>query len=218
MKLALVLASASLLLLTSCTSLDPYTGEEGINNTTAGIGLGAITGALAGIAVSSKSDRKKGAITGALGGAAVGGGIGYYMDRQETKLRNTLKGSGVQVRRDGDNLILVMPGNITFQSGKFNINSSFFSVLDSVSLVLKEFESTVIKVAGHTDSQGSSTSNQVLSEKRADSVRTYLIHSGVSYGRVQAVGYGQRYPVGTNSTASGRESNRRVELTLEPIK
>lgn len=215
MKIALALAS--LLLVTSCTSMDAYTGEEKISNTTAGIGIGAITGAIMGVALSSKSDRKKGALTGALGGAVVGGGVGYYMDQQEAKLRETLTGTGVQVRRDGDNLVLIMPGNITFQSGKHNINSSFFSVLNSVSMVLEEFDSTIIKVAGHTDSQGASEYNQILSEKRANSVRTYLINKGVSYGRVQAVGYGKRYPVDTNATVTGRENNRRVELTLEPI-
>jgi len=212
-----VLGLASLFLLTSCTSMDAHTGEEKVSNTTYGIGIGAITGAIVGIASSSKSDRKKGAVIGALGGAAAGGGIGYYMDRQEAQLRETLAGSGVQVRRDGDNLTLIMPGNVTFQSGKHNINSSFYSVLNSVSLVLEEFDSTIIKIAGHTDSQGAAEYNQILSEKRADSVRTYLINKGVAYGRVQAVGYGKRYPIDSNETAAGRENNRRVELTLEPI-
>lgn len=215
MKLALGLASA--LLLTACVSTDPYTGEQKTSSTTKGAGIGAIAGAIIGAATSSKADREKGIITGALGGAAIGGGVGFYMDKQEAQLRESLQGSGVQVQRDGDNLILVMPGNITFQSGKYDINSSFYSVLDSVAQVLSEFKETAIKVAGHTDSQGASEYNQILSEQRAGSVRSYLLQRGVVSGRVQAVGYGQRYPVDSNSTASGRENNRRVELTLEPI-
>lgn len=211
------LSVAAILLITSCTTTDPYTGEEKKNNAAKGAGIGAIAGAIIGAATSSKGDREKGILTGILGGAALGGGAGYYMDKQEAKLRQTLAGSGVQVKRDGDNLILIMPGNITFQSGKYDINPSFFSVLDSVKQVLAEFDKTIIKIAGHTDSQGSSEYNQVLSEKRADSVRSYFIQRGVVSGRVQSIGYGKRFPIDTNATAAGRENNRRVELTLEPI-
>jgi len=214
MKLALGLASA--LLLTACVSTDPYTGQQKTSNTTKGAGIGAIAGAVIGAATSSKADREKGIITGALGGAAIGGGVGFYMDKQEAQLRESLQGSGVQVQRDGDNLILVMPGNITFQTGKYDINSNFYPVLDSVAQVLSEFKDTIIKVAGHTDSQGASEYNQTLSEQRASSVKSYLLQRGVASGRVQAVGYGQRYPVDSNATSTGRENNRRVELTLEP--
>ena len=214
MKLVLGLASA--LVLTACVSTDPFTGEQKASNTAKGAGIGAIAGAVIGAATASKNDREKGIITGALGGAAIGGGTGFYMDKQEAKLRESLQGTGVQVRRDGDNLVLVMPGNITFQSGKYDINSGFFPVLNSVVKVLSEFKNTAIKVAGHTDSQGSAELNQTLSEQRAMSVKSYLLQSGVASGRVQAVGYGKRYPVDTNATAAGRENNRRVELTLEP--
>lgn len=214
MKLAVSLAS--ILLITSCTSIDPYTGEKTTNNAGKGIGIGAIAGALIGAATSSKNDRAKGILNGALGGAAVGVGAGYYMDKQEAQLRHALQGSGVQVRRDDNNLVLIMPGNITFQSGKHDINSNFFSVLDSVKQVLTEYKKTAIKVIGHTDSQGAAEFNQILSEKRANSVRSYFVQRGITSGRVQALGYGERFPVDTNLNAAGRENNRRVELTLEP--
>lgn len=216
MKLGLTIASV--LLITSCTTTNPYTGENENKNAAKGAGIGAITGAIIGAATSSRGDREKGILTGILTGAALGGSAGYYMDKQEAKLRQTLAGSGVQVKRDNDNLILIMPGNITFQSGKYDINTSFFGVLNSVKQVLTEFDKTIIKVAGHTDSQGSSEYNQILSEKRADSVRSYFIQRGIISGRVQSIGYGKRFPIDTNQTAAGRENNRRVELTLEPIR
>ncbi len=205
------------LALVACASTDPYTGEKKTSNTAKGAGIGAVAGAVIGAASSSSSDRKKGALTGAAAGAAIGGGVGYYMDRQEAKLRQELQGTGVQVRREGDRLYLVMPGNITFATGRHEIRSEFYPVLDSVAKVLKEFEKTAIKVAGHTDSTGSDQLNQTLSERRAQSVADYLQTRDISAGRIQTSGYGSRYPVATNATAEGREANRRVELELVPI-
>ncbi|WP_075185911.1 OmpA family protein [Teredinibacter haidensis] len=200
-----------------CTTIDPYTGEQKTSKAAAGAGIGAIAGAVIGAATSSKKDRDKGILTGAVAGAAAGGGIGYYMDRQETKLREELQGSGVQVRREGNTIHLVMPGNITFETSRYEIKSEFYSVLNSVAKVLAEFKETSIKVSGHTDSTGSMALNQTLSEQRADSVRQYLIQRDVAGGRVHAYGYGPRYPVESNSSASGRQQNRRVELKLEPL-
>ena len=204
--------------LSACTTFDPYTGEEGVGNSTKGAGIGAIVGAAIGAATASKNDRDKAILTGAALGAAAGGGIGYYMDKQEKALRDKLAGSGVQVKREGDNLRLIMPGNITFQTGSAQIRGNFYEVLDSVSLVLKEFKDTSILVAGHTDSVGNDNYNQGLSERRAYSVKNYLSSAGIPSGRVQAVGFGERHPVGSNSTDAGREQNRRVELELEPLR
>src|SRR5690606_16084835 len=177
----------------------------------------AVAGAVIGAASASKSDRGKGALTGAVVGGAIGGGVGNYMDRQESALRQRLQGSGVQVRREGNNLYLIMPGNITFASGRAEIRADFYEVLNSVALVLKEFNKTAIRVSGHTDSTGSDSLNQTLSEQRAESVRSYLITQSVAAGRIQAYGYGPRYPIATNSTEAGRQANRRVELELVPI-
>ena len=96
-------------------------------------------------------------------------------------------------------------------------NGNFFSVLDSVALVLKEYDKTIIDVAGHTDSVGSEQTNQALSERRATTVGSYLRGKGVSDQRVATVGFGKTHPVATNDTPDGRQQNRRVELTLTPI-
>lgn len=203
--------------LAGCMSTDPYTGQQKTSNTAKGAGIGAITGALIGIATSSKDDRKKGALIGAAGGAAIGGGIGFYMDKQEAALRAKLEGTGVRVVREGENIRLVMPGNLTFGVGRHEVRPEFYATLESVALILKEFDNTVIRVAGHTDSDGSDSSNQTLSEQRAGSVGQLLITQGVAAGRVQVSGYGERYPVASNDTAFGRQANRRVELELAPL-
>ncbi|SMF43834.1 Outer membrane protein OmpA [Alteromonadaceae bacterium Bs31] len=215
--LRLAIVVVVLLFTYGCTSTDPYTGEQKASNTAAGAGIGAVTGAVIGAATSSKKDREKAILTGAAAGAAVGGGIGYYMDRQEAKLREELQGTGVQVRREGNTINLVMPGNITFDSSSYNIRSQFYPVLNSLVKVLAEFNKTSIVISGHTDSTGSMELNQTLSEQRADSVGNYLIQKQVARGRVHTVGYGFRYPLASNNSVEGRQQNRRVELKLEPL-
>jgi outer membrane protein OmpA-like peptidoglycan-associated protein len=200
-----------------CMTYDPYTGEEKTSNATKGSIIGAIGGAAIGAATSSKSDRGKGALIGAASGAAIGGGVGYYMDKQEAELRRKLEGSGVRVVRNGDEIELIMPGNITFDLNESTIKPSFSGTLESVALVLKEFDKTIIQIEGHTDSSGSDSYNQLLSERRASSVRDFLLNQGIEPKRTRAVGYGERYPVASNDTPAGREQNRRVELTLVPM-
>lgn len=217
MKNWLVVIALSALFV-GCTSVDPYTGEQKTSNTAKGAGIGAVTGAILGAATGKDADdRRKRAAIGAAAGGATGAGVGYYMDRQEAALRQRLQGTGVQVRREGDNIHLVMPGNITFATGRYEIKANFYEVLNSVTIILNEFDSTAIKISGHTDSTGGNQMNQTLSEQRADSVRSYLAGQGVARGRLQSVGYGPRYPIATNSTADGRQANRRVELELLPL-
>jgi outer membrane protein OmpA-like peptidoglycan-associated protein len=213
--LAVTLAS---LTLGGCMTYDPYTGEQKTSNATKGSVIGALGGAAIGVMTSSKSDRGKGALIGAAGGAAVGGGIGVYMDRQEVQLRQQLEGTGVRVVRNGDEISLVMPGNITFDLNQTSIRSQFAGTLNSVALVLGEFDQTIVQIEGHTDSQGADSYNQLLSERRASSVRDFLLNQGIESKRTRAVGYGERYPVVSNDTSGGREQNRRVELTLVPMR
>lgn len=200
-----------------CTTVDPYTGEQKTSSTAKGAGVGAVVGAIIGASTSSSKDRKKGALTGALAGGAMGGGIGYYMDKQEEALRVKLQGTGVQVRREGDTIRLIMPGNITFATGQSDIRGGFYETLNAVGTVLAEFDRTAIKVAGHTDSTGGADLNQRLSEARAESVKQYLVSQSVAVGRIHANGYGPRYPVASNATSEGRQANRRVELELLPL-
>lgn len=205
---ALALAIASSAVLTGCTT-DPYTGQKKASSAAIGAGIGAVIGA----ATSSKSDRKKGALI----GAAVGGGIGFYMDNQERKLRERLQGTGVSVTREGKNIWLNMPGNLTFEVNSADIRPNFYDVLESVALVFKEFNKTNVLISGHTDSTGSDSYNQVLSEKRAVSVSRYFTAKGLSASRFQAVGYGETRPIADNNSPQGKAANRRVEIQIIPV-
>ncbi len=207
----------SVIALMSCTTVDPQTGENNPNKTGKGAGIGAIAGAVLGAAASSKKDRGRGAVTGAVLGAAVGGGVGHYMDKQEKELREKLKDSGVQVNRQGDNLNLIMPGNITFAVNKSDIRADFYSVLNSVSQALKEYDQTTVRISGYTDSTGPLSLNQRLSEDRANSVRTYLVAQGIATDRIDSAGYGPANPIASNGSDEGRQANRRVEIKLIPI-
>ena len=212
---ALIIGSA---LISGCTTTNPYTQEQQTSKATKGALIGAAAGILAGMAAGdSAHDRRDKALIGAVLGGATGGGVGYYMDVQEAKLRQQLQGSGVSVTRYGDNIILNMPGNITFSSASANINGNFYSVLDSVVLVLQEFEKTLVNVNGHTDSTGGDQFNQLLSEQRASSVAQYLMSRQLSAQRFVIRGSGSRQPVADNGSAAGRAQNRRVEITLTPL-
>ncbi|MCK5121678.1 MAG: OmpA family protein [Methylomarinum sp.] len=198
--------------LTTGCAIDPYTGEEKVANTA----WGGLAGAAVGAGIGALAGGGEGALIGAGAGAAAGAGAGYYMDRQEAQLRARLEGTGVRVQRQGDNLKLIMPGNITFATNSSNINANFYSILDSVGIVLKEFDNTSIDISGFTDSTGSDSTNQTLSEQRANSVASYIVRTGVHHGRIQARGFGERYPVASNDSAMGRAQNRRVEISIRP--
>jgi outer membrane protein OmpA-like peptidoglycan-associated protein len=216
-KIALATLVASTIALQACTTIDPYTREEKTANATTGAAIGAAVGAVLGIATSKdKKDRKARALKGAGIGAIAGGGVGYYMDVQEAKLRQQLENTGVSVTRNGDNIILNMPSNITFEINKSNVKPNFVEILGSVTLVLNEYKSTMIEVAGHTDSTGSDSYNQMLSQQRAQAVSNILMQNGVQAVRIDTVGYGESRPIASNSTPQGRQQNRRVELTLLP--
>jgi outer membrane protein OmpA-like peptidoglycan-associated protein len=204
--------------LSACTTLDPYTREERTARAQRQAIIGAAAGAVAGLITGDSSmERKKRALVGAGLGALAGAGVGNYMDRQEARLRAELERTGVSVTRIGDNITLNMPGNITFATNSADHNASFFEVLNSVSLVVNEFNQTVIEVAGHTDSTGSDAYNQQLSERRARAVAAYLGTRSVLVDRIIEVGMGEGRPVATNDTDAGRAQNRRVELTLVPL-
>jgi outer membrane protein OmpA-like peptidoglycan-associated protein len=208
---------AAAVVTSGCATYNPYTGEKQTSKATTGAAIGAAVGAIIGVATSDNAkERKERALKGAGIGAITGGGVGYYMDVQEAKLRQKLEASGVSVTRDGDNIILNMPGNITFDTNQSNVKESFKPVLDSVAEVLKEYKSTMIQVGGHTDSTGGDQYNLMLSQNRAQSVANVLIGFGVQPVRTDVVGFGETSPIASNSTESGRAQNRRVELILVP--
>jgi len=210
-----VLTLSSLLVLSAC-STDPYTGEQKIANTTKGALVGSAVGAGIGVLSSSKHDRGKGALIGAASGAVLGGGVGAYMDVQEAKLRDKLRNTGVSVTRTGDNIILNMPNNVTFDTSSSMLRPLGTETLTSVALILKEYPKTAINIVGHTDSTGSNATNQKLSLERANSVANLLIQQGTSAARMSVYGAGSSQPIASNNTDTGRAQNRRVEITLSP--
>ncbi|MGD2074335.1 MAG: OmpA family protein [Gammaproteobacteria bacterium] len=211
---ALALLTALAVGTVGCQTTDPYTGEQQTSKTAMGAGIGAVGGALAGAIISGK---RKNVLLGAGLGALAGGVAGNYMDRQEAKLRAQLEGTGVSVTRVGDQIILNMPGNITFATDSADISSSFYPVLDSVALVVNEFDKTYVDVVGHTDSTGAAEYNQQLSVRRAQSVASYLQSQKVLPERLLVRGMGEDSPIASNDTPEGRAMNRRVEIVLTPL-
>ena len=209
-KLTALAAVSVALLSTGCT-INPYTGEKQASKAAT---IGGVSAAVCG-ALGSRKNRETALKYAAICGLA-GAGVGVYMDTQEAKLRQELEGTGVRVERNGDQLKLIMPGNITFASNRAEIQSSFYAVLDSVSKVLAEFDDTDLLVGGHTDSSGSMDLNMNLSRQRAQSVADYLASRGVARERLSARGYGPNMPVADNKSEAGKQANRRVELDLVP--
>ena len=206
-----ILTAAILSLLLSSCATSP---EDPNAKAKTGALIGAATGAAAGYLIGRDT---KGALIGAAVGTAAGAGIGHYQDKQEAELRKQLQGSGVDVVREGDNIVLEMPSGITFGFNSSDVNSQFYPVLDRVANTLVQYNQTIVNVAGHTDSVGSDSYNMQLSKERAGSVAQYLQSRGVNGQRLNTVGYGESRPVDTNNTEAGRANNRRVEITLVPI-
>jgi outer membrane protein OmpA-like peptidoglycan-associated protein len=211
----MAVATAITLALAGCQTTDPYTGEQKTSNTAKGTGIGAIGGAIAGAILGG--GKRKGVLIGAGIGALTGAAVGSYMDQQEAKLRDRLQGTGVSVTRVGDSIVLNMPGNITFATDSSNISADFYPVLDSVALVINEFEKTYVDVIGHTDSTGAADYNQRLSVARASSVARYLESQQVLPQRIVTQGMGKDAPIASNDTPEGRALNRRVEIRLTPV-
>ncbi len=222
MNKSIILASVSALALASCQSAqtDPLTGGAQYSKTLVGAGIGAAAGALGGLLVAKDkkgSDKRKSILVGAGIGALVGGGVGAYMDKQEQELRAQLQGTGVSVTRNGNDIILNMPSNVTFATNQDQVNSSFYPVLDSVGIILNKYPKTLLDVDGHTDDVGDAGYNQQLSERRAYSVAKYLNGKGIDSRRLLIVGFGESRPVATNATEEGKAANRRVELKISPL-
>ncbi len=205
----------AMLATTACTT-DPNTGQRQISKAAIGGIGGALGGYLLGDLVGGRRDRTE-KILGAGIGAVAGAGIGAYMDAQERKLREETAGSGVDVIRDGDNLVLRMPSGITFNYDSAAVQPQFQPTLNDVSSVLAQYPKTYIDVYGHTDSDGTDAYNQALSERRAQSVADYLTTHGVQSARMATRGFGETQPIASNTTEQGKASNRRVEIKIAPI-
>src|SRR5690606_19762138 len=169
-------------------------GSTGMSKTAKYGGLGAVAGAVAGAAI-NHDDRGKGALIGAAVAGAAGAGYGYYADKQEAELRRSMQGTGVEVQRQGDDIKLIMPGNITFATDSAQISSNFYSSLNNLAASFREYDQNSVEIVGHTDSTGSHSYNVSLSQRRAQSVADYLIAQGVNGYRVRTRGVGPAQPV-----------------------
>lgn len=219
MKFKLLALGSAGLLAAACTTTSPYTGQQTRNNTAtgalAGAGIGAVLGYL-----TNTNDSSEGATNAAIGagvGALAGAAVGNYMDRQQAQLERELAGTGVEVDRRGDDIVLNMPGDITFAFDKAEIEPQFYPVLNDLARTLDQYPQTTIGVVGHTDSVGSDSYNQGLSERRAESVAAYLVRQNVMAERIYIEGQGETQPIASNETEEGRARNRRVEVVLRPI-
>lgn len=190
-------------------------GYEDNQNTYKGAGMGALIGAGLGAMVND-DNRGKGAAIGAGIGALAGGGIGQYTDRQERAMRQATSGTGIDVKRQGNDLLLNMPSSVTFKVDSGDIDPSFYAPLNNVASVLRDFPNTMLEITGHTDSTGEASYNYTLSKQRAQSVTNYLTNKGVTQ-RIITSGEGETQPIATNTTSQGRAQNRRVEMKITPI-
>ena len=216
MRKKLVTLLLPMLVLSGCAT---GTGQgENSNAAYAAIG-GALVGALIGGQLDDDGNRDKGVILGALAGAAAGGAVGNYMDRQEAAMRSTLEDerrkNAIEIERiKDDTLRLVLNDSVSFDSGSDRVKASFYSSLNKVQQVLARYDSSNITIVGHTDSNGSDSYNQDLSERRAQAVRAYLGGS-VDVNRLGTLGRGEKQPRASNDTIEGRSRNRRVELLVQ---
>nr|WP_288498898.1 OmpA family protein [uncultured Pseudomonas sp.] len=214
--------ATALALLVGCASSNPYDNAGGGAPSSSGHrtatygGLAALAGAAVGAAI-SHNDRGKGAAIGAVLAGAAGAGYGYYADRQEAELRRSMEGTGVEVQRQGDDIKLIMPGNITFATDSAEIAPSFYAPLNNLATSFKQFQNNSIEIVGYTDSTGSRQHNIALSERRAQSVTSYLTAQGIDGSRLSSRGAGPDNPIADNASAEGRAQNRRVEVNLKPL-
>ncbi|ARD11150.1 MULTISPECIES: OmpA family protein [Pseudomonas] len=218
----LIIVATAVAMLSGCATSNPYDNQGqaqssgGMSKTAKYGGLGALAGAVAGAAI-DHNHRGKGALIGAAVAGAASAGYGYYADKQEAALRASMANTGVEVQRQGDQIKLIMPGNITFATDSSAIASSFYSPLNNLANSLKQFNQNNIEIVGYTDSTGSRQHNMDLSQQRAQSVATYLTSQVVDQSHLSVRGAGPDQPIASNADVNGRAQNRRVEVNLKPI-
>lgn len=219
LKKSVIAVALGGLVLAGCTTMDPYTREEKTSHATRGAIFGGLAGAAIGALTNTSSGEQaaKNALIGAGIGALAGGAIGGYMDQQELELRQRLERTGVSVTRVGDQIVLNMPSDITFDLGSAEVRGQFYQVLADVALVLTEFEQTYVEVAGYTDTTGSANFNQDLSQRRAENVARVLASNGVMPQRLIVQGFGETRLKVRTADGVNEPANRRVEITISPL-
>jgi len=216
MKTPLILAMASTLALSACVDPNAYPDDPNARQRQGAI-IGGLTGAVAGAAVSSDSDRLKGAVIGGVLGAGTGAIIGADLDRQAAELRGSLS-SNISVTNTGDYLIVNMPQDLLFAVDSAALRPDLRRDLSTVASSLLKYPNSRIEVIGHTDNTGSAAYNQDLSQRRAVSVASVLRENGVPNARIAAIGRGEEQPIASNLTVEGRAKNRRVEIIIRPTR
>lgn len=217
------LATLAAALAVSVAGCATYTGQTNDpndpNRTQRGALIGAAIGAAAGLlSGDDATERRQRALVGAGVGALAGGAVGAYQDRQEAELRRATVGTGVAVTRDGDVIKLNLPDGVTFDFARYDLKPQFYPALNNIANTLQQYNQTIVEVSGHTDSVGSDAANQTLSERRANSVASYLMGRGIMRERFEIIGMGKRYPIASNDTDAGRAMNRRVEIRVLPLR
>ncbi|MDY0746680.1 OmpA family protein [Paucibacter sp. R3-3] len=209
-NLRIIACASAVLVLTACADMSPR--DKG---TAQGAGIGALGGAALGALVGGGNGATKGAVIGGIAGA-IGGNIwSKKQEERQRALEQQTQGTGVEVTRTADNqLKLNIPSDISFDVGRADIKPNLRGVLDDFAYGLKDDAAARVRIVGHTDNTGTDAINDPLSERRAESVRNYLVDRGVSGGRIDTAGRGEREPIADNSTEAGRAKNRRVEIYI----
>lgn len=213
-RLVALLAATALMGTSACVT-DPNTGERKISRTAIGGVGGLVVGGLLGGLIGGKTGRIIGAGIGGVAGAAVG----YQMDQQIKELKEQTAGSGIDVSEtdNGQAILVNLPDGVTFDVGSYTLKPAFRNTLDRVATSLIQYPNSLVDVYGHTDSTGSDSFNQTLSQNRAMTVMNYLVSRGVPAARLRAQGFGETMPVASNATVDGRARNRRVEIKIVPV-
>lgn len=214
MKKMILIGMIGMFALSGCAAPQTKTGK----GATYGAAGGALAGAVLGQAIGRDTKGTLiGAAAGAAVGAAAGAGVGQMMDRQEAEMRDALAASdAAAVRREGELLAITLKGDVSFDLDSDVVRPGLYNEMDRIAQIMVKYPQTAIMVEGHTDSTGSDTYNQQLSERRAGSVKNLLVQRGVQEYRVNTVGYGESRPIVTNATPEGRQMNRRVEIRINP--
>ncbi len=207
-----IAAVTTLALISACATDDPNRRAK----------TGAAIGAIAGGVIGHQSNSKNGKYVGAVVGVLTGAAVGNYMDKQQRQLEDKLaresREKKIRITRiDEETLRLDVKSEASFAVDSAQINSDFLTSLRTMAEVIGEYDKTAVHVIGHTDSTGSNSYNQTLSQRRATSVTRVLSNNGVDVSRVRASGVGETRPLVSNDTSSGRSQNRRVEVFLKSV-
>jgi len=204
MKMSLITVLSAILILSGCASWNK-TQKGAVVGTAAGGAMGAVIGRASGNTA-----------LGAIIGAAVGGGAGAIIGRQMDKQAEEIEKSvpNAKVERVGEGIVVEFSSNVLFGFDKSNLSDDAKTNLTKLVKVLNSYPDTNIEVQGHTDSKGSESYNQKLSERRATEVSAYLEGNGIKTSRVNIKGFGETLPKYGNETDEGRTQNRRVEFLI----